>query len=89
MTLGEVFSIFLSLCLILISSIIFHILVKYYDSINFTQRNTVTYLSLHLIYICYTSVLSLVRVIIIINEDGGNLRKLSSGVSSKDTPHPT
>ena len=63
MTFGEVFSFFLSFCRILMSSIIVHILIKYYDSINFTQRNTVTYLSLHLIYTCYASVLTLVRVI--------------------------
>ena len=60
MTFGEAFLIVLSFCLILMSSIIFYILVKYYDSINFTKRNTVTYLSLYLINICYANVLSLV-----------------------------
>ena len=60
MSLCEACSIFLSFCLILMSSVIFYILVKYYDSINLTQRNTVTYLSLYLIHICYTNILSLV-----------------------------
>ena len=60
MTFGEACSIVLSFCLILMASMIFYILVKYYDSINFTQRNTVTYLSLYLINICYANVLSLV-----------------------------
>ena len=60
MTFGEACSFFLSFCLIMMSSIIFYILVKYYDSINFTQRNAVTYLSLNLINICYTNIFSLV-----------------------------
>ena len=60
MTFGEACSFFLSFYLILMSSLIFYILVKYYDSINFTQRNTVTYLSLNLINICYINIFSLV-----------------------------
>ena len=60
MTFGEACSIVLSFCLIVLSSLIFSILVKYYDSINFTQRNTVTYLSLYLINICFANVVSLV-----------------------------
>ena len=60
MTFGEACSIILSFFLIVMSSLIFSILVKYYDSINFTQRNTVTYLSLYLINICFANVVSLV-----------------------------
>ena len=58
LTYGELFCFFLSFILIVTASVLLVILVKYYDSIIFTQRNTVTYLSLYLICICFTDVVT-------------------------------
>ena len=57
MVLWEALILFISLALFISGNFIFLILMKYYESIPFINRNTVTYLSMYLICILVTIII--------------------------------